>query len=224
MNINKCIVDFAVAKKLKRIGFRDKCLYHYESGIIKPNAVNEEGNSPINTTSCEQTYNTNPSEASLCDAPTLFEASQWLYQNYNIFVIPTVVKDADGNCRFKPDLYIFQLDTNKEKHKVTQFSIPYKDMFTSPHEAFNKGLLLAFRHINSVRQGSATTPYAIRRKFINVRTPYRYFKTMGFEFKENESLYSNTLAFLKWVAEQDKWDELSDYLNGKEPLKPIEDE
>lgn len=88
-------VTYEQAIALKKLGFKEKCLYHYNTlGIINPNYFNENTNYIIDTNTLYDVYNNKQDsyeEHTICDAPTLSQAQKWLNKNKNLklFVVPS---------------------------------------------------------------------------------------------------------------------------------------
>ena len=86
----KNFVTYEQALALKKLGFREKCLYYYFNGALYPNDVYAHR---IDKNSFHRRYNVESlgkirniaKEPLLCDAPTLSQAQEWLRkQGYNI--------------------------------------------------------------------------------------------------------------------------------------------
>ena len=92
----KNFVTYEQALTLKKLGFREKCLYYYFNGALYPNDVYAHR---IDRNSFHRRYNVESlgkvrniaKEPLVCDAPTLSQAQKWLIKEKKYYVNP----DAD---------------------------------------------------------------------------------------------------------------------------------
>ena len=76
-------VTYEQAVKLKRLGFKEECLYYYdEYDTIFANC--DDGD--VSVDDLYYSYNSKPSK--LCDAPTLAQAQKWFREKKNLSIEP----------------------------------------------------------------------------------------------------------------------------------------
>ena len=81
-------VTYEQAIALKKLGFRDKCLYHYNIfNELVPNQFNAEDET-ITVEDLYDSLNTDTKSKIVCDVPTLAQAQKWLMKEKNCFVHP----------------------------------------------------------------------------------------------------------------------------------------
>lgn len=81
-------VTYEQAIALKKLGFKEKCLYHYNiCNKFEPNSKYGEDES-INVEDLYDSINTDTLSDIVCDVPTLAQAQKWLIKNKNYYVQP----------------------------------------------------------------------------------------------------------------------------------------
>lgn len=214
----KQFVQFQLAKRLKHIGFRDECLYHYNAQKFEPNQNNNDGYEFLTTDTCERSYNTDNADVLNCDAPTLTDVQQWFYKNHRLLANfkPEI---NNGQITYKPTL-----DFIKSPSNLT--SILNRDdktkVFNDPFDALSEALTMAVRATTDSRLGITIKPYNIRRDFLKVRNPKAYFKAFDFTCSKERTLPGEVVEFLKFIEKNNKWETLDAYLYGKKAL-PTQD-
>ena len=89
----KNFVTFEQALTLKKLGFKEKCLYYYFNNTLHPNDVYAHR---IDRSSFHRKYNVESlgkvhnvaKEPLVCDAPTLDEAQRWLIDKKGLCICP----------------------------------------------------------------------------------------------------------------------------------------
>ena len=73
-------VTYETALTLKKLGFREECLYYYKHHRLIPNEfMNDSGYYYILLKDLYRSMNSeNPDQGDICDAPTLAQVQEWL--------------------------------------------------------------------------------------------------------------------------------------------------
>ena len=80
-------VTYEQAKDLKILGFRKKCLYHYnKDGILFSNSSSNGEGSGIYVEDLECSYNKKDNE--YIDAPTIYHTQKWLAKEKKYYINP----------------------------------------------------------------------------------------------------------------------------------------
>ena len=128
-------VTYEQGLALKKLGFREKCLYHYNIlNEFVPNNFNAEDET-VTVDDLYDSLNTNTLSNIVCDIPTLAQVQKWLRKEKNLYVY------ADGAVfdknYEKPSYYPCILDVISEHDKI---GISDFNHYLTPEEALSAGI------------------------------------------------------------------------------------
>lgn len=115
-------VTYEQALALKKLGFREECLYYYNVyNIFSPNLNYEENIDNVNDLLFS--HNIHAAGKEVCDAPTLWEAQKWLRKEKGYFV----------EVRFmRMDAYTYEIYGKIHRSDYT--------VYPTPEEALSAGI------------------------------------------------------------------------------------
>lgn len=124
-------VTYEQALALKKLGFKEPCLYFYELiNTLIPNHY-DSGDERVFINKLLKNYNKKYQDIKgICDAPTLAQVQKWLRKEKNLYVCSEIdIVDTEDNKYFWT---IYKLPSKKQIWKTTNFD--------SPEEALSAGI------------------------------------------------------------------------------------
>lgn len=124
-------VTYEQAQALKRLGFRENCLYYYYNGTLYSNDVYNAYSSLHKVEALYMVHNI-AKELLIYDAPTLWDAQKWLIKEKKYYVNP----DADVS-----DCWFWEIVNLRNSDLVCMWNLPNQpNHYSSYEEALSAGI------------------------------------------------------------------------------------
>ena len=135
-------VTYDQALILKKLGFREPCLYFYDlNGAFCPNGINigpfdyiedYKNNLPVHINEGFRTENTLNPNFDICDAPFLWQVQKWLRKEKNLYLMFDMGQDRKHDGKFA--WYV----VNRNGFIISDLASEV--IFDSPEEAISDGI------------------------------------------------------------------------------------